>query len=278
MLYYLFYFRWKENSPGTWTGVLAGRVWKLSQNDNEILYSTYGGSIGSNHHSFKTDFHSHKDGKRFKKKSVHDLNQSSKFQIEEQNVYISDDNDIVEERLLTDYFQLCVNLQELYDQWSHKDANFKVKSQHFQGIRMLRQHPVENLFSFICSSNNHISRISSMVEKLCEHYGDPVMEVDGQKYFSFPSISALAAKGVEENLGKLGFGYRAKYISSTAQYLKDNGGDKYLFNLRDQPYEEAKQQLMKLNGVGAKVNKTNRRFCILTYIFFVFKRKLFKCL
>jgi hypothetical protein len=61
--------------------VLAGRVWKLSQNDNEILYSTYGGSICSSHHSFKTDFHSHKDGKRIKKKSVHDLNQSSKFQI-----------------------------------------------------------------------------------------------------------------------------------------------------------------------------------------------------
>lgn len=36
---------------------------------------------------------------------------------------------------------------------------------------MLRQDPVECLFSFICSSNNHISRIHGMVERLCSAYG-----------------------------------------------------------------------------------------------------------
>ena len=37
---------------------------------------------------------------------------------------------------------------------------------------MLRQDPSECLFSFICSSNNHISRIHGMVNKMCVHYGD----------------------------------------------------------------------------------------------------------
>ncbi|MGA0882828.1 MAG: DNA mismatch repair protein MutS, partial [Burkholderiaceae bacterium] len=39
------------------------------------------------------------------------------------------------------------------------------------GARMLRQDPLECLFSFICSSNNHISRIHGMVERLCSTYG-----------------------------------------------------------------------------------------------------------
>jgi hypothetical protein len=39
------------------------------------------------------------------------------------------------------------------------------------GARMLRQDPVECLFQFICSSNNHISRIHGMVERLCSAYG-----------------------------------------------------------------------------------------------------------
>lgn len=39
---------------------------------------------------------------------------------------------------------------------------------------MLRQDPVECLFQFICSSNNHISRIHGMVEKLCRSYGTPL--------------------------------------------------------------------------------------------------------
>jgi hypothetical protein len=40
---------------------------------------------------------------------------------------------------------------------------------------MLRQDPVECLFQFICSSNNHISRIHGMVERLCSTYGTPLL-------------------------------------------------------------------------------------------------------
>ena len=45
---------------------------------------------------------------------------------------------------------------------------------------MLRQDPVECLFSFICSSNNHISRIKGMVDRLCSAYGTrlPVIAPD----------------------------------------------------------------------------------------------------
>jgi 3-methyladenine DNA glycosylase/8-oxoguanine DNA glycosylase len=36
---------------------------------------------------------------------------------------------------------------------------------------VLRQDPLECAFEFICSSNNHISRIHGMVETLCRTYG-----------------------------------------------------------------------------------------------------------
>lgn len=66
---------------------------------------------------------------------------------------------------LHNYFQLAVDLDKLYDEWS-TDGNFKKKAAWFHGIRMLRQDPVENVFSFICSSNNNIPRITQMVQLL----------------------------------------------------------------------------------------------------------------
>ena len=62
------------------------------------------------------------------------------------------------ESILKTYFQWDVELETLYTQWSKTDANFKKVAPNYQGVRMLRQDPVENLFSFICSSNNNIQR------------------------------------------------------------------------------------------------------------------------
>lgn len=66
------------------------------------------------------------------------------------------------EALLGDYFRLGESLSELYSYWSARDATFKEKVNSYAhvlaGIRVLRLDPVENLFSFICSSNNGIPR------------------------------------------------------------------------------------------------------------------------
>ena len=51
-----------------------------------------------------------------------------------------------------------VELAPLYDLWSSADPVFKSLADRYTGVRMLRQEPTENILSFICSSNNNITR------------------------------------------------------------------------------------------------------------------------
>uniref|UniRef100_A0A8D8YWZ8 N-glycosylase/DNA lyase n=1 Tax=Cacopsylla melanoneura TaxID=428564 RepID=A0A8D8YWZ8_9HEMI len=305
------------------------------------------------------------------------------------------------ERILRDYFRLDETLQELYKEWSSKDAFFKKTCGEFVGIRMLNQDLVENLFSFLCSSNNNIARISGMIDKMCTEYGTLIhtlnqdhdteegtlqndavksigdvckqepdlkydvkdeqnevigsqikssrgskgtkkvkteendeitnnnecrrttrgsrksetatneksnvdvksdlkseeikarggrgrnqisvsndetnkpgsenkfsgqrnienknkstsgtKESDGRKFYSFPTVQALAKPAVEAKLRELGFGYRAKFIQKSAEYIEQNGGEAWLETLRGMNYEQARQELQKLPGIGAKV-------------------------
>lgn len=62
------------------------------------------------------------------------------------------------ESILKAYFRLNIDLGECYTKWSQAHRHFKTESNKFHAIRVLDQDPVENLFSFICSQNNHISR------------------------------------------------------------------------------------------------------------------------
>src|SRR5271170_7902212 len=92
------------------------------------------------------------------------------------------------------------------------------------------------------------------MEKLCIHYGTKVGTLDdGHVYYDFPDPAALAEPLVEENLRKLGFGYRAKYIETTARQIASLKPPGWLSSLRTQPYNVAKESLLQLSGVGPKV-------------------------
>ena len=49
---------------------------------------------------------------------------------------------------ISDYFQLDVDLKELYRTWSKRDPIFNGLQERFSGIRILRQDPWENLISY----------------------------------------------------------------------------------------------------------------------------------
>lgn len=148
-------------------------------------------------------------------------------------------------------------IKELYNDWSKLDLIFKERVEKYpnvlKGIRVLRQEPVENLFSFICSSNNHIKRITTMVNNLCITYGTKIGNLNDTDYYAFPTISQLAQPGIESKLKSLSFGYRGKFIARAAQYLNENHSEEWLLSLRDKSYTEAHQELTKIYGIGNKV-------------------------
>jgi N-glycosylase/DNA lyase len=91
------------------------------------------------------------------------------------------------------------------------------------------------------------------MEKLCVHYGTNLGSLDDEYvYYDFPTPSALAHPSVEQKLRELGFGYRAKYIQSTASIITKKPKD-WLSSLSTQPYPVAKEALLELSGVGPKV-------------------------
>ncbi|VDP02140.1 unnamed protein product [Soboliphyme baturini] len=162
-----------------------------------------------------------------------------------------------------DFFRLAdKSLPSLQEEWRRSDANFNKAVNAAPGIRVIRQDPVECLFSFICSSNNNIARISGMVARMCERFGEEV-EVSGvavedrnerAKFYDFPTVDRLAQQDVADILTQLGFGYRAKFVAETAKLIaNERGGQQWLFSLRLYPYDVARQQLFQLPGVGWKV-------------------------
>ncbi|XP_066100901.1 N-glycosylase/DNA lyase isoform X1 [Saccopteryx bilineata] len=206
-------FRWREQNPAHWSGVLADQVWTLTQTEEQLYCTVYRGEKGRTGRPTPEEL-----------KAVHQ------------------------------YFQLDVSLAELYHHWSSMDPHFQKVAQKFQGVRLLQQDPIECLFSFICSSNNNIARITGMVERLCQAFGPLLIQLNDITYHGFPSLQALAGPEVEAQLRKLGFGYRARYVSASARaILEEHGGLPWLQQLRKTSYEEAHKALCTLPGVGTKV-------------------------
>jgi N-glycosylase/DNA lyase len=157
-----------------------------------------------------------------------------------------------QEEFVRDYLRLGVDVVALGQEFCECDPSVHAAVQAFPGLRVLRQDPVECLFSFLCTSAAPLHRIRKSVEGLCRSYGAPYRASDGQEYFTFPEIERLAAAEIDD-MKALGLGYRARFVQATARQLLPKGGASYLLSLRDRPYAEAKASLVSLTGVGEKI-------------------------
>lgn len=144
-----------------------------------------------------------------------------------------------------DYFDLDRDYGEIIEAIS-KNEVLKNASGFAGGIRILRQDPWEALCSFIISQNNNIPRIKGIVERLCASFGEEIKE----GFYSFPTAEKIAALTLED-LAPLRSGFRAKYILDGAKRVAS--GEIDLDALKELALDEARQELMKIYGVGEKV-------------------------
>ncbi|XP_067396736.1 N-glycosylase/DNA lyase [Emydura macquarii macquarii] len=235
-------FRWRERGAGCWRGVLAGRVWTLRQAEERLWFAVRGEEEEEEEEQQEEEEGGGGSrpgpgpGPGASRSVAGTLRSGGEAQ-----------------RLLRDYFQLRVGLAALYRGWAAADPHFRDVAPAFPGVRVLRQDPVECLFSFLCTSNNHLARITAMIEHLCQAFGRRLCQLDGEPYHAFPTLQALAGADVECRLRELGFGYRARFVSQSAQAVLRQFGPEGLHQLRSMPYPEARRLLCTLPGVGAKV-------------------------
>lgn len=144
-------------------------------------------------------------------------------------------------RLEDDYAGLCRELAQ--------DRPLGQAIARYPGLRLLRQDPWECLASFICSQVSNIPRISQNLRAIAHAFGQPVT-LDGHTLYQFPSAGRLAQAG-EGALFQLGLGFRATYLAAAAETVAAGRLD--LAALRNAPYQEAKEALLEIKGIGEKV-------------------------
>ena len=156
--------------------------------------------------------------------------------------------------IIVSYLSLDFDLKKL----SKKFINNSYLNNLFQkyyGLRILNQDPWETFVSFITSSVSNISKIKKNINDLCLINGE---KIGKNKYdYTFPSPIKIIDFG-ENNLRKIGFGFRSPYIIDACKKVAE--GNILIDQIYDLNYDDALFQLTRINGVGRKVAD-----CILTY-------------
>ena len=154
------------------------------------------------------------------------------------------------EEIVTKYFDLNRNYNEIKEKLSKIDNYMKLSIQFGKGIRLLNQDLWETIISFIISANNNIPRIKGIIERLSKTYGKEIIWKN-KKYYTFPTAEELRNVSIEE-YRKLGLGFRDERVYKTTQMILEKQIE--LKELQEnQNTNEVREKLLTLAGVGPKV-------------------------
>lgn len=151
-------------------------------------------------------------------------------------------------RFIKEYFRLDDNLPQIVSE-INRDSFIKRAVQAFPGLRIVRQNPWECLISYVCATYKNIPAIRNMIFELSRRLGDKTA-FENHASYTFPEPSILGNATLNE-LRKCKLGFRAKRIRETARMVASNEVD--FEALKKNDYETAKDELLRLPGVGNKV-------------------------
>ena len=149
-----------------------------------------------------------------------------------------------------EYFDLKGDYASYIEKIDADDIYLNNAAEFGSGIRILRQDLWEMIVSFLISQQNNIARIRRCIENICGKYGEKLINGRGEIFYAFPMPETLAE--LEENaLMECNLGYRSKYVVRTAKSVVS--GEIDLEAVGKLSYGEAREELLKLFGVGKKV-------------------------
>jgi len=158
---------------------------------------------------------------------------------------------LAEDDFLAHYFDMDGEYAKANEHLSLLDSKLCSAVRMFGGLHILNQDPFEVLICFILSQNNNIARIRQMYTKLAQTYGKAVNDV----WHAFPLATDME-EATEEDLRKLGMGFRAPYLIDAIHKHA------LLEQVPTLEFGKALEILMTIRGVGPKVGS-----CILLYAF-----------
>jgi N-glycosylase/DNA lyase len=143
------------------------------------------------------------------------------------------------------YFDMDTDYSSIRKRLSSIDPVLKEATEYCPGIRILRQEPWEAMCSFIISQNNNIPRIKLIIERLCNNFGEKLDED-----YTFPDAKKIASLEVGD-LDQIKSGFRASYIIAGARAI--DGDATFINRIQNLSVEKAREELMKIRGIGPKV-------------------------
>jgi N-glycosylase/DNA lyase len=151
---------------------------------------------------------------------------------------------------LIQIFRLHDNLELFYEKFK-----FDELSKTFNTCRGLRLMKASNLFESlicsICSQHASVKQWNSMIELIKVNFGEEIKFEDGSVFYTFPTPEALAKASINRLKYLCLTGYRANYIQTAAEKVSKGFID--LNELKKFKFEDAKEKLMELPGIGPKV-------------------------
>ena len=170
------------------------------------------------------------------------------YGVDGKKILILEDKLDVKSKNIHNFFRFDDDFQGIKKQLS-KDRVMKKAINNFPGMRILRQDPFQCYISFIVSSNSNIPNIQTRLQKLSQKFGEKKI-IDKNEFFLFPKPEKLANASINE-IAKCGLGYRTKYVKKAA--IAVNKGMIDFSSLKKQDYQEARDSLCQVFGIGKKV-------------------------